>query len=41
MTKVKDRSDGATMPLPPQDDTVLNPHARDQSANGYPARYPS
>jgi hypothetical protein len=39
MTRIKDRSDGAMMPLPRQDDTVPNPHAKDQS-DGYPARYP-
>ena len=36
----KDRSDGAQMPLPPRDDTVPNPHAKGQSADGYPARWP-
>lgn len=40
MTRAKDRSDGAQMPLPPQDDTVPNTHAKDQSASGYPARWP-
>jgi hypothetical protein len=37
MTKIKDRSDGAMMPLPARGETIPNPHAKDQSANGYPA----
>jgi hypothetical protein len=41
VTKIKDRSDGAMMPLPARDDTVPNPHAKDQSANGYPALWPN
>lgn len=40
MTRMKDRSAGAQMPRPPQDDTVPNPNARNQSASGYPARWP-
>lgn len=37
---VKTHSDGAMMPLPARDDTVPNPHAKDQSVNGYPALWP-
>lgn len=34
------RSVGAMMPLPEREDTVPNRRAKDQSADGYPARYP-
>lgn len=40
MAKTKERSDGAMMPLPEREETIPNPHAKDQSANGYPALYP-
>lgn len=36
----QDRSAGAQMPLPARDDGIPNPHARDQSTSGYPARWP-
>lgn len=37
MGSVKDRSDGAMMPLPERHETVPNPNAKNQGADGYPA----
>ena len=41
MPKVKDRSDSAMPPLPPEDvPTVALHKAKDRSASGYPLRLP-